>query len=65
LKQDLKMPPVDDEVDLTGSAASSGLPDSEHRRKLLDTLTNVTSLVSEGYVQDVEMVIGLIRNKMA
>jgi hypothetical protein len=65
LKQDLKMPPVDDEVDLTGSAVSSGLSDNDCRRKLLDTLTNVTTLVAEGYVDDVEVVISLIRKKMS
>ncbi len=64
-KRDLRMPPGAPKIDLTGPSTPSGSSDPEHHRRLLDALTHVTSLVADGYVQDVEMAIGLIRNRMA
>jgi hypothetical protein len=63
-KRDLKMPPGAPKIDLTEPSTPSGSCDREYQRRLLDAFTHVTSLVADGYVQDVEMAIGLIRNKM-
>jgi hypothetical protein len=57
-KQDLKMPPVDARINLTGPSSHSGLAAPKHYRRLLETLTHVISLIADGYVNDVEVVIG-------
>jgi hypothetical protein len=64
-QEDRKLPSVSTEIDLTAPPPCSGLGDPEYCRKLLETLTHFTLLVADGYVHDADVVVDLIRNRMA